>query len=370
MKAGSEPPLSILAEVTHRCPLRCPYCSNPVELNRRSTEMDTDEWLGVLEEAAEMGVLQVHFSGGEPTARGDLDQMIRRAEDLGLYTNLITAGVLLDREKLQHLADCGLQHLQLSLQGATPETSDRIGGYPGALEKKLEIGRMVGEIGMPLTVNAVMHRQNLDELEQVIDIAVELNAQRLEVAHVQYYGWGFHNRKALLPTRKQLEHSTKVVDAARERLKGVLTFDYVVPDYYARRPKACMGGWGRQFLNVNPAGYILPCHAAESIPGMTFERIGDRPLADIWRNSEPFERFRGTDWMPEPCQSCDRKEQDWGGCRCQAYAVTGDPLVTDPACELSPKHAMMDEIAMSDSDDTVVDFDYRQLGGLPNFDKI
>jgi len=365
MTEAPAPPLALLAELTHRCPLQCPYCSNPRELTARSGEMATEQWLSVLEEAAALGILQVHFSGGEPTARNDLEAIVAHAEGLGLYSNLITSGVLLDRARLECLAERGLQHVQLSFQGAEPENADRIGGFRGGHTKKLAVGRLVTEIGLPLTINAVMHRQNLDELEDMIAIAVELGAQRLEVAHVQYYGWALHNRQALLPTFEQLERATKTIEAARRRLAGVLVFDYVVPDYYARRPKSCMGGWGRRFLNISPAGYVLPCHAAETITGLTFERVGSRPLAEIWRDGPAFQRFRGTDWMPEPCASCERREVDWGGCRCQAFALTGNAAVTDPACALSPHHKDMLSLARKETAVAPPDFVYRRIGAGP-----
>ncbi|MFP6729465.1 MAG: pyrroloquinoline quinone biosynthesis protein PqqE [Alphaproteobacteria bacterium] len=363
MKKHHPPPLAILAELTHRCPLRCGYCSNPLELSRRSSEMDTQAWLGLLDEAAALGVLQVHFSGGEPAARPDLDIMVEHAEKVGLYSNLITSGVLLDRDRLESLAAKGLQHVQLSFQGAEPLIADHIGGYPGGHEKKLEIARWVGEIGLPLTVNAVMCRENLHQLDAMIELATSFGAQRLEVANVQYYGWGLLNRAALLPTREQLDKATATVEAARERLKGVLVIDYVVPDYYARRPKSCMGGWGQSFLNINPEGRVLPCHAAESIPGLEFERVGDRPLVDIWRDGPAFTKFRGTGWMPEPCISCDRREVDWGGCRCQAMAVAGHADVADPACELSPDHDKMLAIAASEATGESEAYVYRRIGG-------
>jgi pyrroloquinoline quinone biosynthesis protein E len=324
--------------------------------------METSQWLGVIEEAAEMGVLQIHFSGGEPTVRKDLDDMVGRAEDLGLYTNLITSGALLDKDRLEYLAARGLQHVQLSFQAAESVVADRVGGFNGGHAKKLEVARYVGEIGLPLTVNAVMHRQNMHDLEAMIEMAVGFGAKRLEVAHAQYYGWGLKNRAALLPTLAQLERATEIVEAARERLKGVMVFDYVVPDYYAKLPKSCMGGWGRQFLNVTPSGRVIPCHAAETIPGMEFERVGERPLIDIWRGSEAFNRFRGTKWMPEPCRSCDRREIDWGGCRCQALALTGDAANTDPVCEKSPEHQRIAGMAAAEAGSGADDFDYRHFG--------
>ena len=356
-----EPPLALLAELTHRCPLQCPYCSNPLALERPGRELDTAAWQRVLDEAAALGVLQVHFSGGEPTARRDLDALIAHAAKRGLYSNLITSGVLIDRARAEAMAAAGLDHVQISIQGYATGSADRVAGYRGAQEKKRAAAAHVRAAGLPLTINAVMHRHNLGELEAVIALAVELGAGRLEVAHVQYYGWGLENRAALMPTRAQLERATEVVTAARERLKGVLTIDYVVPDYYARRPKACMGGWGRRFLNVSPSGRVLPCHAAETIPDMHFESVADRPLAEIWRDSAAFRRFRGTAWMPEPCRSCDRREIDWGGCRCQALALAGDAAATDPACALSPHHAALVAAAERESAAPAPDFVYRRM---------
>jgi pyrroloquinoline quinone biosynthesis protein E len=356
------PPLALLAELTHRCPLQCPYCSNPVELERAAGEIDTETWRRALDEAAALGVLQVHFSGGEPTARRDLEALVAHAARAGLYTNLITAGVLLDGPRMAALAAAGLDHVQISFQDSESVNADRIGGYRGGHAKKREVAALVRAAGLPLTLNAVVHRQNLDRLEEIIAMAVELGAGRLEVAHVQYYGWALRNRAALMPTRGQLERATATVTAARARLKGVLTIDYVVPDYYARRPKACMGGWGRQFLTINPAGKVLPCHAAETIPGLVFERVGDRPLAAIWADSDAFERFRGTGWMPEPCRGCDRREIDWGGCRCQAYALTGSTEAVDPACGLSPDHAALTALAETESAGPAPSFVYRRIG--------
>jgi pyrroloquinoline quinone biosynthesis protein E len=356
------PPLAMLAELTHRCPLQCPYCSNPLELERAAGEIDTATWCRTLDEAAALGVLQVHFSGGEPTVRRDLEALVAHASGLGLYTNLITAGVLLDEARLAALVAAGLDHVQLSFQDHVADNADRIGGYSGGHAKKLEAARLIRAVGLPLTVNAVVHRQNLEHLPAIIDMAVALDAGRLEVAHVQYYGWALRNRAALMPTRGQLERATAVVAAARVRLKGVLTIDYVVPDYYARLPKACMGGWGRQFLNISPTGKVLPCHAAESITGLVFERVGERPLAAIWAESEAFRRFRGTVWMPDPCRTCERREIDWGGCRCQAFALTGRVEAVDPACGLSPDHAELVAVAVGESAAPAPQFLYRRIG--------
>ncbi len=338
-----EPPLAVLAELTHRCPLRCPYCSNPVDLAKASEELTTGEWAAALREAGELGCLQVHLSGGEPTARRDLPEIVAAARAAGLYTNLITAGVTLDAPKLSQLIAAGLDHVQLSVQDAETEGAERIGGLRGAHARKREAARLVKQFGLPLTINAVVHRQNLHNLPALVELALAWGAARLEVAHVQYYGWALANRAALLPTRAMLDAATLVVGAARERLKGRLVIDYVVPDYHAVRPKACMGGWGRRFLAISPRGDILPCHAAESIEGMMFPNLRDTPLRDAWLDSEAFNRFRGTAWMPSPCRGCAHAERDWGGCRCQAAAMLGDPAQTDPACALSPHHGLLRE---------------------------
>jgi pyrroloquinoline quinone biosynthesis protein E len=330
-------------------------------LEKASDELDTESWKRVLREAARLGVLQVHFSGGEPTVRKDLELLVAEATACGLYSNLITAGVLLDKARIGALAKAGLAHVQLSIQDTVAESADKIGNLAGAHAKKLEVAGLVRQAGLALTLNAVVHRHNLDRIEDVIRLAVELGANRLEVANVQYYGWGLRNRASLMPTRAQLERMTAVVADARERLKGVLVIDYVVPDYYAKRPKACMGGWGRQFLNVNPSGRVLPCHAAESIPGLRFDTVLEKPLAQIWTEGEAFRKFRGTHWMPEPCRSCDRREIDWGGCRCQAFALTGNAAATDPACELSPEHGKVIATAERESASQPPPFRYRRF---------
>lgn len=355
-------PIAVLAELTHRCPLQCPYCSNPLNLERANAELTTEEWCRIMDEAAAIGVLQIHFSGGEPTMRKDLAALIRHAGECGLYTNLITSAVLLNEERLQRLVDAGLDHIQISFQDAEPDNANRIGNYKDGHRKKLEVARLARAAGLPLTMNAVVHRQNLDNLPAIIDLALEIGAARLEVANVQYYGWALKNRASLMPTRAQLDASTTLVEEARERLKGRLVIDFVVPDYYARRPKKCMDGWGRHFFNVSPAGKVLPCHAAESITGLEFDSVRDHSVSWIWLNSSAFNRFRGTDWMPEPCKSCDRREIDFGGCRCQAFALTGDAGNTDPACELSPLHREMFDMAQADAASGEPDYVYRRLG--------
>lgn len=358
--AVPDPPYAVLAELTHRCPLACPYCSNPLSLDAKSGELDTDSWKRVLDEAAEIGVLQIHFSGGEPCARTDLEALVEHATRAGLYSNLITSAVTLDRRRLDRLKAAGLQHVQISFQDTRPEGNDRVAGFPGAHERKRRAARGVVEAGLALTVNAVVHRHNIDHTDEFFDLALDLGAGRIEVANVQYYGWGLLNRAALMPTRDQLLRMDAVVRDRMAALSGRLVVDYVVPDYYARRPKACMGGWGRRFMNITPSGKVLPCHAAETIPGLAFETVQDRPLGAIWRDSPAFERFRGTGWMPAPCRDCDRREIDWGGCRCQALAVTGNAALTDPVCELSADHARVVALAEGESARGDEPFVYRR----------
>ncbi len=358
-------PVGLLAELTHRCPLQCSYCSNPLELERVNKELSTAEWVSVMEQAGAMGILQVHLSGGEPTARKDLEEIVAAAAKASLYTNLITAAVLLNRQRLEGLAARGLDHVQISFQDTDAENAERIGAYPGAQKKKLEVAAWTKELGLPLTVNAPIHRQNIQNVPRYIELALELGAQRLEVAHVQYYGWAYLNRAALIPTYDQTLQSIELVERERERLKGVLTIDMVVPDYYAKRPKPCMGGWGKGFMNITPAGRVLPCHAAETIANLKFDNVKDRPLLDIWLNSEAFNAFRGTSWMKEPCRSCAFKEIDWGGCRCQAMAISGDPRNTDPACALSPYHGEMVALARSEAAEPPKPFIYRNPRNAP-----
>jgi pyrroloquinoline quinone biosynthesis protein E len=357
-------PLAVLAELTHRCPLQCPYCSNPLEMEVASKELTTAEWCSVMDELAEIGVLQIHFSGGEPTVRKDLTELVRHATQVGLYSNLITSAVMLTKARLQDLADAGLSHVQISVQGAEDGLADRVGGFKNGHAKKLEAARWTREVGLPLTINAVMHRQNLHQLPQIIELAVALDADRLEVANVQYYGWALKNREALIPSFAQVEETNRIVAEAQDRLAGVLDIDYVVPDYYAQRPKQCMGGWGRQFFNISPAGKVLPCHAAESITGMEFDSVrGNKSIRWIWDNSEAFNTYRGTGWMPEPCQSCEFKEVDFGGCRCQAHALTGSAGNTDPACAKSPLHAEIFARAATEAAEGQDRFIYRNFSG-------
>ncbi len=365
--AGSAPavpnPIGILMELTHRCPLRCPYCSNPLDLDKRSAEMDTATVLRVLEEAAALGVLHVHLSGGEPTARQDIVEITAKCASAGLYSNLITSGVGRALALLPALSDAGLDHVQLSLQGIDIASADKVAGLKGSHETKMRFADEVKRLGLALTVNAVIHRGNIDQVEGFIELAQTLGARRLEIAHTQYYGWAYTNRAALMPARPEVDRSIRIVEAARKRLSGTLVIDLVVPDYYALRPKACAGGWGRKLMNVAPSGKVLPCHAAESIPGLEFWNVKDRSLADIWRRSPAFNAYRGTDWMPELCRTCERKEIDWGGCRCQALALVGDAAETDPACGKSPFHAKVEALATAEAaTDAPPNYIYRGPG--------
>jgi PqqA peptide cyclase len=351
-------PLGLLAELTHRCPLGCPYCSNPIALDPRGDELDTETWARVFAEAAALGVLQVHLSGGEPGARRDLVALMTAARTAGLYTNLITSAVGITAETLRKLADAGLDHVQISIQDSERASADHIAGYKGAFARKQALAAEVVRLKIPLTVNAVMHRANIDRIGAMVDLALALGASRVEIAHVQYYGWALKNRAMLMPTAEQVERAATVVEELRRRHHGKIVIDAVVPDYYARLPKPCVGGWGRRSLNVTPSGKVLPCHAAESIPGLEFWSVREHSLADIWANSPAFNAFRGTDWMQEPCRSCARREIDFGGCRCQAFAMTGDARATDPVCHLAPRHG---EVAALAAVQTEAPYDYRRM---------
>lgn len=357
------PPIAMLAELTHRCPLACPYCSNPVELLGRKAEMDTATWADVFRQAAELGVLQLHLSGGEPVSRTDIVELTGAAHDAGLYTNLITSGIGLTPARLDALEAAGLDHVQLSLQGVTPELADRIGGYKGGYERKMKLAEEVGARGIPLTLNAVMHRHNLDDLEKTVAMALEMGARRLEVACVQFHGWAAVNRAQLLPTRAQTEAAKAIVAREAARLRGVMAFDFVPPDYYSDFPKACMGGWGSSGLNVTPDGTVLPCHAAQNIPHLNFENIRERSLAKIWYDGAAFNAYRGTEWMPEPCRSCERRDVDFGGCRCQALALAGDAGATDPVCRRAPAHGAVLDLLAEAIGQEGKPFRYRRLPG-------
>jgi pyrroloquinoline quinone biosynthesis protein E len=334
-------PFGLLAELTYACPLHCPYCSNPLNLAGYRDELTTPEWQRVLAEASELGVLQLHLSGGEPLQRRDLVEIVRGASELGLYTNLITSAFGLSSRRAEQLRAAGLDHVQISIQADEPALSDRIAGTP-SFERKIAAARLVKELGWPLTINVVLHRHNIDHVARVLDVAEELGADRIELANTQYYGWAWRNRTELLPSKAQLERAEVVVRAAHERLRGRMEVIYVIPDYYSRYPKPCMGGWARRQLTVVPNGDALPCPAAHALP-LPRASVRDHSLAWIWEQSPLFQRFRGTDWMPEPCRSCPRRELDFGGCRCQAFQLTGDAARTDPVCYLSPDHGIVAE---------------------------
>ena len=367
IQADIPSPTGLLAELTYRCPLQCPYCSNPVELLKADKELDTSTWISVFEQAAHLGILQTHLSGGEPLLRQDLEEIVETCAKGGIFTNLITSAVGLTGTRLKALKKAGLNHVQISFQSLKEDRAQKISHYKDGVQTKLDAIKMVGEVELPLTLNVPFHRHNLDELDDFIKLGVEVGAHRIEIAQVQYYGWGLLNRAALMPSAEQVVQAVEIVEAARDRYLGVLNIDHVITDYYAKYPKPCMGGWGREVLNIAPDGRVLPCHAAETIPGLEFDRVSDRTLKDIWETGSAFQKFRGFDWMQEPCRSCDRREEDFGGCRCQAMALMGDAAATDPACTLSPHHReMMDtahgEAAAAEAGEDVP-FTYRRIGG-------
>ncbi len=344
-------PLGLLAELTHRCPLGCPYCSNPLALEGRDGELDTATWARVFTEAAALGVLQVHLSGGEPGTRRDLVEIASSAREAGLYTNLITSGVGITTRTMRDLWEAGLDHVQVSIQDSDAVSSDHIAGYKGAFQRKHALAAEAVRLGLMLTINLVVHRANIGRIGAMVDLALALKASRIEIAHVQYYGWALKNRDALMPAREQVERAAVEVEELRRRHQGRIVIDAVVPDYHARFPKPCVGGWGRRSLNVTPSGKVLPCHAAETIPGLEFWNVRDHSLQDIWALSPAFGAFRGTDYLPEPCLSCERREIDFGGCRCQAFALTGDARATDPVCHKSPDHGLVARLAEIHADE-------------------
>ena len=334
-------PYTLVAELTYRCPLRCSYCSNPVDWAKRKNELDTETWQRVFREAEDLGVVGLNLTGGEPILRKDLEKLIAGARGLDLYTNLITSGIPLSRSRLAKFREAGLNNVQVSVQDVSARESDRIAGLE-SFEKKLEVCAWVKELGMPLTLNVVLHRDNLGNVAEIVALAERLKADRLELANTQYLGWALINRRALLPTREQLAGARKVAGAARKRLLGKMEVLFVTPDYYTDYPKSCMDGWGRRFIVISPDGLVLPCHAAHTLPGLTFDNVRAHSLAEIWSGSAGFNAFRGETWMPEPCRSCDKRAVDFGGCRCQAYHLTGNAAATDPTCTLAPSHALIE----------------------------
>lgn len=337
-------PQALIAELTHRCPLHCVYCSNPVQMQSANSELSTDDWTGIIRQAAELGCWHLHLTGGEPLMRRDIEQLVRAGRESGLYINLITSGLGLTRERLRALVEAGLEHVQLSFQDSMEAQGNMFAGAR-AHAHKLRVAEWIREHPVAFTVNLVIHKQNIDRLEELIRFAEQLKTAKLEIANVQYYGWALRNQVALLPSREQLRSSLPVVEAARARMSGIMRIDYVLPDYYAKFPKPCMGGWGRSLMLIDPAGRAMPCHAAGVIPGLEFPNAAKEPLRAIWEDSAVFQRFRGEDWMQEPCRSCERKAIDFGGCRCQAMLLAGDAAATDPVCSRSPKRSLVDNLA-------------------------
>jgi PqqA peptide cyclase len=336
----TERPYTLVAELTYRCPLRCAYCSNPVELARRDRELDTEGWRRVIREAEALGVVQLNLSGGEPLLRADLESLIEQARACQLYTNLITSGLPLDRARLEGLIARGLDAFQLSFQDTDTAGAERIAGR-AVMAEKLEVAAWVRALGLPLTLNVVLHRDNIERVDQIVALAERLGAERLELANTQYLGWALVNRDALLPSADAIARARAAADRARERLRGKMEVLFVIPDYEVELPRACMDGWARRFIVVAPDGLMLPCHQAHTITALTFENVRDRSVGDIWRDSPAFQAFRGEDWMSDPCRTCDRRAIDFGGCRCQAFHLAGDAALTDPACRYSPQHAVV-----------------------------
>jgi pyrroloquinoline quinone biosynthesis protein E len=340
--AGQAPrPYTLVAELTYRCPLRCAYCSNPVRLAEMGSELDAATWARVFHEAEALGIMQVTLSGGEPLLRSDLEAIVRAARASDLYTTLITSGIPVERDGLARLRDAGLEGVQLSIQDVDGAAAARIAGVD-ALARKRTVAGWIRDLRLPLIVNVVLHRGNLPRLAELITMAVELGASRLELAHVQYLGWALENRAHLLPSATMIAWARAQIGEARVRLAGRLEIAAVIPDYFSERPRACMEGWGRRYIVVAPDGRALPCHAAHTLPGLTFDNVRARALADIWQTSAAFTRFRGEEWLPKPCRTCDHRHVDFAGCRCQAYHLTGDMTLTDPSCHLSPRHDLIE----------------------------
>ena len=338
--AGVGPPLWLLLELTYRCPLHCVFCYNPTDFARTGPELPTAEWLRVLREARALGAVQLGLSGGEPLVREDLEEIVAQAHALGFYINLITSGVGLTRSRIAALKQAGLDHIQLSFQDSTREMNDFLSSTR-TFELKSQVAALIREFGYPMVLNVVLHRLNIDHVGEILEMAQALDAQYVELANTQYYGWAWLNRAQLLPSRAQLERAEAVTQRFRERVAGRMQIYFVVPDYFERRPKACMNGLGSVFLAIAPDGTAMPCHAARMLPGLELPSVRDADIRSIWYDSPAFNRFRGQAWMKEPCRSCPERSKDFGGCRCQAYLLTGDPDNTDPVCELSPQHDLV-----------------------------
>jgi len=342
-KDGVSPPLWLLAELTYRCPLQCPYCSNPLEIAKYTDEISTEDWVRVMQQARKMGATQMGFSGGEPLVRQDLEELIQEARHLGYYTNMITSGVGMDEARVKRFKDAGLDHIQISFQASNEELNNFLGGTK-SFQHKYEMARIVKKYEYPMVLNIVIHRKNIEQMRDILDMTVELKADYVELASTQYYGWSRINVDQLLPTREQLIKAEKIAMEYQEKLKGKCKIIYVIPDYYENRPKPCMNGWGAIFLTIAPDGTALPCHEAGQLP-IEFPNVKDYSIEELWNDSPGFNHFRGFDWMKEPCRSCPEKEKDFGGCRCQAFMMTGDAANADPVCDKSPHHqALLDDV--------------------------
>ncbi|MCG5071952.1 pyrroloquinoline quinone biosynthesis protein PqqE [Paraburkholderia tagetis] len=336
-------PLWLLAELTYRCPLQCPYCSNPLDFALQGAELTTDEWLGVITEGRQLGAAQIGFSGGEPLVRTDLPELIGEARRLGYYTNLITSGIGLTEQKIADFQRAGLDHIQISFQSSDEQINNMLANSHKAFAQKLAMARAVKAHGYPMVLNFVIHRHNIDHIERIIELCIALDADFVELATCQFYGWAYLNRAGLLPTREQLARAERITNEYRARLAAEghpCKLIFVMPDYYEERPKPCMSGWGSLFLTVTPDGTALPCHGARQLP-ITFPNVRDHDLRHIWYESFGFNRYRGRDWMPEPCRSCSEKDEDFGGCRCQAFMLTGNAANADPVCGKSPHHGVI-----------------------------
>ena len=336
------PPRWLLAELTYKCPLQCPYCSNPLDYSKHSSEISTEDWKRVLTQARKMGAVQLGFSGGEPLTRQDLPELVQHARQLGYYSNLITSGYGLTEEKIIQLKEAGLDHIQISIQASSKELNDHIAGTE-SYEAKKQVAHLVKKHGYPMVLCVVIHRENIHQMSDILAMAEELGADYLELANTQYYGWAHKNRDLLMPTKEQFEKAEAIAQAFKEKVADKMKIYYVIPDFHEDRPKACMNGWGTTFLTIAPDGVALPCHSARELPGLDCPNVTEHSIEEIWNESKAFNFFRGTDWMKEPCRSCDEKEKDFGGCRCQAYILTGDMHNTDPVCSKSPDRHVIDE---------------------------
>ena len=352
-------PTTLLAELTHRCPLHCPYCSNPIDLARSQSELSTNDWNRVFTQARELGALQLGLSGGEPLIRRDLEELVAHAHTVGFYQTLVTSAVGLTRERAVRLKDAGLEHVQISFQDSEREIAEKIAGTR-SWDAKHQAAEWIKELDFAFSVNVVLHRANLDHLTEIIDMAGALGADRIELANTQYYGWAVLNRESLMPTRDQIVRSEAIVDRAVEKYRGTMQIIYVLPDYYSEFPKPCQGGWGNFYLVVAPDGRVMPCHAASQITTLHFDNVREHSVREIWEESSAFKAFRGDDWMQAPCRSCPRKHVDFGGCRCQAFALTGDATRADPVCTLTSDRAIID--AMLDGNPPPITYDYREMG--------